>query len=315
MGSSGDPVPVLISDPIAEAGKAVHQLLFYDSETEKISATSDTTLTSYASDNSPAASFPTPDTGYHWMNGGTEFTASTLVTSDLQLIKTVVTSPGGGTSTPTMTGITVPDITTQPSFAKASAYTVYLRITAYSFDLASYLSGDSATDASVSSLDLTDTLSANSFSSFSIDSLDDSYGLLAESDNAPEISDSGVFSCYLNYAAKSPSGQTATGTAADTETLNETADTASTESSSNSNNPTASADSTLNTTDNYSDTVMLSATLIINVTLASGEIAPVTLDIEVPQRLYNIDYRTHIQSIGWEDTFVENGKLSGAEGR
>ncbi|WKY44074.1 GLUG motif-containing protein [Eubacteriaceae bacterium ES2] len=184
---------------------------------------------------------------------------------------------------------------------------------AYSYDLAAYLSGSATTSAASNTDSADNSLSVASATGYSIASIDDPYDLLADGDNAPAISDSGVFSCYLNYAAGSPGGQTTAETSGDTET----AAASSTETSDNPDSLDASDDTTVDTNDDTadSDTVMLSATVVINVTLESGDITPVTLDIEVPQQIYTVDYRTHIQNIGWEDEFVENGTTSGTEGQ
>ncbi|WKY44073.1 GLUG motif-containing protein [Eubacteriaceae bacterium ES2] len=322
---------------------------------------------------------------------------------------------GGGSVTPTMTGITVPTVTTTPdgtlnfditglpagaivyystdgitytttppSFSSEGDHTVYIKITAtgyqdftttttvtveagddnnddsgdgsdggpiildpltgntgtqpstlsgggygfaYSYDLAAYLSGSTApsaasnTDSAIDSADYS--LSVASATAYSIASIDDPYGLLADSDNAPAISDSGIFSCYLNYAAGSPIAQTTAEASRDTETAaassTESADNLDSENASTvTTSDTADADPSAITSDNDtadSDIVMLTATVVINVTLESGDITPVTLDIEVPQQIYTIDYRTHIQNIGWEDEFVENGTMSGTQGQ
>ncbi|WKY44077.1 hypothetical protein Q5O14_15845 [Eubacteriaceae bacterium ES2] len=197
------------------------------------------------------------------------------------------------------------DTGTQPTALPGGGYGY-----AYSYNLGTALSTASTTDAT----GLDDTLSASSITGYTINSIDDPYGLLADGQDAPTIDEQGLFSCFLNYAAASPTGQTAAKTSADSGTLTETTATASTQSTNNLASVTA-ADDTIDTNINSSDTVMLTAAVVINVTLNSGDITPITLDIEVPQELYNVTYRTHIQNLGWEESFAENGNLSGTQGQ
>ncbi|WKY44030.1 hypothetical protein Q5O14_15595 [Eubacteriaceae bacterium ES2] len=123
------------------------------------------------------------------------------------------------------------------------------------------------------------------------------------------IDDQGVVSGRLNYIPALPGGFGAS--SPDQDTSDNGGDPTNPQSG---NSTTETNDLTVDVTaDDTSET--LTATIVINVTMTDGTVHPVTIELQSPQRTYNVTYRTHIQNLGWEDTFAENGDLSGTQGQ
>ncbi|WKY47401.1 GLUG motif-containing protein [Eubacteriaceae bacterium ES3] len=61
--------------------------------------------------------------------------------------------------------------------------------------------------------------------------------------------------------------------------------------------------------------IMLSAWVTILVTTENYGELEIPVIVQVPERHYDVAYRTHNQNIGWEENFVEDGTLSGTTGQ
>ncbi|WP_303869273.1 GLUG motif-containing protein [Acetobacterium wieringae] len=93
--------------------------------------------------------------------------------------------------------------------------------------------------------------------------------------------DTGLISCYINYVPHSTS---------------------------------ITSDQIAGTLDE-SDQTMLSATVTIIASTKNYGDLEIPIVIKVPQKNYNVSYRTHVQNIGWEKNYVSDGKKSGTEGQ
>ena len=145
--------------------------------------------------------------------------------------------------------------------------------------------------------------SGSTASKFALSDVSDPCGILADGNGSPAISEAGIFSCILNYIPGAPCvGSVLASTSKSLMMMPVDSD------------PSIAEKTALTSDGDNITKKKLTATVIIDITYQNGDTIPLKLIIEVVDRSYSIAYRTHIENIGWEDCFAENGDLSGTEG-